>query len=851
MLMHRSLRAAFGLLLGLLSSFATLSIGFGASLLNRGQAPTATRGAAPAIALVGGRVLSPDCSEFVAATILIRDTTIVEVGDVMIPDDARRVDVSGMFITPGLIDARGSLWLSADSAREGASDGSLDVLDGVDPFDTSWREVVRQGVTSVYVQPAATGTLGGRGSVLRAGPATSATDVVVKRDVGAQAAIGVSGKSDTSRDRFGQYEQIKRSLEAAKKYDDEWKRHEESRAAPPKAEPPKTLTKTEPTKGATDATPKSPGAAKAPRRDPALDFLRRVIRREVPLRVEAHRDDDVNHALKLGEEFGIRLVIEGVSNPKAALTTLHSRRTPLVLGPFLQDGSVPESRQRPRDVLRALVADDVRWAIGTFGASPRSSRLLRAHAAAAIAQGVPATRVLRALTLDAASLLGVADKLGTIEKGKQADLAVFAGEPLDASVPVRLVFSQGAVLYEAEVRPVPAAPRADSRVLPTSLPPAYAIRTARFLTPTGQFEPRTLAVRDGNVIAIDAAASALSEVATFDVGDCVLSAGLIVAHSDLGNGRLIDESADADAAYLRAVDVYDGSQSRVRELTRGGFLGVAYAPGSSNVVAGSVGVVRPGASHPIAATEIGGKFVLTAAARRSERFPASLGGQFEFIAAVFAGQSPGTALFVPDAIGRQLGLERRRHVDTLLARERVAFFEADGAAEIEAALRIIERFKLRGVLVAPEDVRPFLDDIRRLGVGIIARPVRSADFDRYVDGLVAAARAGVPLAYGSGSANELRTTAAMLVSAGAPREASIQGLTSGAATLLGLPAGVGNIEPGRAADFVVWSGSPLDLAARPLAVIVDGKIVARSEPSAEAETPDRRPTTLVKRSDDK
>jgi hypothetical protein len=137
-------------------------------VIAEGETPARTK----ALALIGGRILTQTEAGAVEGTVLIRDGKISALGPaVAVPADATKMEVAGCVITPGLIDARGSLWLNPAAIRESASDGGLDVLDAVDPHDEDWKEVIRQGVTAVYVQPDNSGILGGRGAVLRVGPA--------------------------------------------------------------------------------------------------------------------------------------------------------------------------------------------------------------------------------------------------------------------------------------------------------------------------------------------------------------------------------------------------------------------------------------------------------------------------------------------------------------------------------------------------------------------------------------------------------------------------------------------------------------------------------------------------------
>jgi imidazolonepropionase-like amidohydrolase len=182
-----------------------------------------------------------------------------------------------------------------------------------------------------------------------------------------------------------------------------------------------------------------------------------------------------------------------------------------------------------------------------------------------------------------------------------------------------------------------------------------------------------------------------------------------------------------------------------------------------------------------------------------------------------------------------LDSERRRHVEALLDRKHAALFQVRDEAEIDVALQLIAKYKLRGVLLGAEEFRSFLPEIKRLEVGLIARPVRPADPHRYIDSLVAASQAGIPIAFGMGTGDQLRLTASLAVNSGMSREAALLALTGGAAQMLGMPPGIGRIEPGQPADLVIWSGSPLNLGATPLQVLVDGR-PWNAEPTATEET---------------
>src|SRR5262245_35263766 len=139
---------ALSLVLGALFA-AAMHRGF---VLGEVPAPAATT---PPLALVGAQIRTQtEAGDFVG-NIIIQSGKITAVGpNVPVPADAKRIELANHVITPGLIDARSVLWLSAGAAKEGGREATLNILDGVDPYAEDWREVARQGVTAVGVQPA-------------------------------------------------------------------------------------------------------------------------------------------------------------------------------------------------------------------------------------------------------------------------------------------------------------------------------------------------------------------------------------------------------------------------------------------------------------------------------------------------------------------------------------------------------------------------------------------------------------------------------------------------------------------------------------------------------------------------
>lgn len=777
--------------------------------------PNAPGPDAKPIALVGGLIRTmTDAGDFVG-TLVVRDGRIAALGpNEKPPADAQVIDVSKCVVVPGLIDAHGKLGLNSAAAREGGSSAALDIVDAVDPFDDDWKDAARQGVTAVYAQPG--GSLGGSGAVFRVGPTRTAEGLVLKSPAAVQAALGQAqaaaapagnpqlaealarlgiamprqqagpAPSSNSLTRFTQAEQLRNQIEAAR-------RHSENKSA---------------------------------RRDLPKELLARAVRKEIPIRLSVLHEDDIRNALKIANNFGLRIVWETIDKPVVIPDEFSALRSAIVVGPLT-------GRKLSADV-KKLMQDGRRWAIGTFGDDPRSTCGLRLQAAAAVAGGLPRDAVLRALTADAADILGVGDKLGRLAEGRGADLTVVAGDPLDPSAPVRMTISQGIVTHSAANAEPAQQPTSVEVNLPHPLPARYVLKTNRLLGESGEFAPGQIAVENGKFVA--AIPSSL-DVPTIDVGDAPVTPGLVA-----GNVVIESEpSPDADASHLRAIDGLSQDNGRIRSYRDGGFLSAIVAPGSNNVIAGAPSVIAT--TDLLRASDAGMKFVLTAAARDRERYPMSLGGQIEFIDQRLRGDAGESLLYVPAAVRTALLAERERVLRAVREQKAPAWFEAHNRAEVRDALRLIGDHKLRGVLLQPRQVEELTDEIRAAGVAVVLGPVRPQDSELALRGVVALAKANVPLSF-SGDEADLRASAATLVSAGVARPAARRALMGLPAAAFHLPPHTGKLASGESADFVVWTGDVLDTGSRPLAVVAQGQQVMAGkddEPRKRAALPPTEP----------
>ena len=879
---------------GLTTSRVGLVNGSQADEVAGGSEDSGNQDRASAILLVGGRVFTQGPAGVIEADVLVENGMIQRVGqNLRAPRHVRRIDARGMMVTPGLIDAQSALWTTGAAGSDDARDGSLNILDAVDIYDDSWEEAAARGVTAVYVQPGA-GVLGGKGAVLSVGPVSSLEDLLLLEDAALHGSIGSESN----------YETIKGVLEGAKKYGEAWKKYreflqEKSEKEQEEAAAVETRRGGRTGRGQRAAGQQATGERRAGQRtagrrqaetaaeasqeeqqveetvaepnEPEFDAVKevvlRVLEREVPLRLKAEKEEDLQFALTLADEFKICLVIEGAFEAHELTDDLAGRNVKYVLGPMFAAPAAPAQPAAMNDALRQIrrqypgiqipapaaapapTAEEKRpdewptsvtgmkpvWALGTFSTADRDARLLRLHAAEAVALGVNADEVLKAMTSGAAQVLGVADQVGSIETGKRADIVVFNGHPTDPATAVRIVLVGGQVVYEDEgAGAIAAGGEVVSKVeFPKVLPSRYALQSSRVLNESGQFGPMVILVEDGKIVRASNSRRRMRDVPVFDLGDAVVTPGLIQGHTDLGLGGEISQEGKADACYLRAADAYFPVGNKAGEaLQKEGFLAALLAPGDRNVLAGVCAVVRFDETSErgkyLVKADAGQKIVMSAGSRVAERFPVSLYGQVEFVSSALEGEMVDLYLYHSEAIQAQIDAERKQNMRSMQnGNGGRAFVVVENDLEVRAVLGLIDQYSLPVVLVGAAEVKGGFDRIKSKTMGIIAKAPGLGEFDRTFDSLVKASKAGVPVAFGFGKADEIRQAASRAVGLGMSRAAALKGLTSYAALLLGVEDQLGTIGEGYRADLVIWSGSPLDLRSEVKEVIVEGKVVRK------------------------
>ena len=171
-----------------------------------------------------------------------------------------------------------------------------------------------------------------------------------------------------------------------------------------------------------------------------------MLRREIPWRQHCHRADDIATALRLADEFGYDLVIDHGTEAHLLADVLAARDIPVIIGPLFTSRSKVELRNRSLANPGKLAAAGVTIAITTD--HPVVPINFLAHQAAlSVKHGLDRDTALRALTINPARIVGIDDRLGSIEPGKDADLVIWSGDPLDVLSRVERAFMDGAEIY--------------------------------------------------------------------------------------------------------------------------------------------------------------------------------------------------------------------------------------------------------------------------------------------------------------------------------------------------------------------------------------------------------------------
>ena len=382
-------------------------------------------------AIVNGIVYTMAGKVIENGTILIEAGKITAVGpNLEIPAGTEIIDAGGKFVMPGIIDAHTHIGVYEEGIGFEGADGNeltnpstphIRALDAINPLESGFKGAIAGGVTSVGTGPGSGNVIGGQAIAIKTWGKV-VDDMIIMEPLGLKIAFGenpkrvYSSQKKSPSTRMAVAAILRENLVAARNY----------------------MTKLE--KGKTDPD-------KAPDRDLKMEILVKVLNKEIPLRAHAHRADDIITAVRIAEEFDVRIVIEHCTEGHLIADFLAEKGIPAIVGPTLGTRPKVELVNTTFKTPGILHKAGVKVAL-TSDHPVFPVQQLPIAAALAHKDGLPEEEALKSITINAAEISGIAHRVGSIEVGKDADIVIFSGHPFDWKTQVEKTLIDGEIVYE-------------------------------------------------------------------------------------------------------------------------------------------------------------------------------------------------------------------------------------------------------------------------------------------------------------------------------------------------------------------------------------------------------------------
>jgi imidazolonepropionase-like amidohydrolase len=837
--------------------------------------PTAADVPAPAagpVAFKGARLLTAAGPAIDNGVLVIDKGKIVAVGpaDTAIPDGAKVIDASGKTIIPSLVDTHSHVGIYPKPAVPAHSDGNegsgavqsgLRAIDAIWPDDPGIRMAVAGGVTTANIMPGSGNVIGGQTLYVKLrGNSVEAMRIADMPVLGGlKMANGENPKNfNFTRGKMPPATRMKlaamqrEQFVKAQEYKKKWDAYRKAAVAGKDAPPPDT--------------------------DIGMETLVEVLVRKRTVHFHSHRADDLMTAVRLAEEFGFELVLQHATEGYRIADELARRKIPASLTLVDSPGGKMETAGLLEENAAVLARAGVLVAINTDDFITESRFFLRTGAIA-VRGGMTEDEALRAQTINPARMLHLESRLGSLEKGKDADFVVLSGSPYSIYTQVLETYIDGVKVFDrarhkdwtyqgggfafADPDRVPKAPAtlkpaatakapSDNGTAFRGSPARYAVRAGRLHTVgKGTIADGVVLVADGKVETVGRWGDVKVPEGVPVLTAAAVTPGLIDAHTcvpptgalNLPADQEQDEQSDPNQADLRVLDGFNPNEPLLEFLRREGVTVVRACPGRTNVIAGQAGIFRTyGPSAEKMTVRFPAAILVNLGESPKQAYPNKLPTTRMGTAALLRGA---LASAQSDLRKRDAAKDEEKRPPRNLKLEALAMalegkvpviFAAHRADDLDTALRVAKEFNLRAELDLASEAYLMTDRIAAANVPVVVhptmqRPSAMETLNTTLGNAAVLAGKKIPLAIGTGfegyvpKTRVLRHEAAMAMVNGLGFDGALRAVTLDAAKVLGIDDRFGSIEPGKAADLVLFDGDPFEHATHVTHTIQDGRVV--------------------------
>jgi imidazolonepropionase-like amidohydrolase len=371
-------------------------------------------------AIVGGKLFTISDGIIEDGTVVIEKGKLAAVGrreDIELNDDTEVIDASGQWVTPGLIDAHSHIGLFGEPSVWATSDGNemtdpitpqLRGIDSFNPDDPSIADVVEAGVTAVWTTPGSANVIGGTGFMVKLRGET-AREMAVPGTEQMKMALGENPKRVYGKEkqkfpatRMANAAALRTALVDAQNY----------------------LYKRERAQKEAEEEGKEPNL---PERNLKWEALGRVLTRDMKARIHCHRADDILTAIRIAREFDLDFALEHVTEGYKIAEILADEGVQAIVGPLFMGRGKMEIKDVTLENPGKLAEAGVHVSLQMDTTS--GTKWLPVATGLVVREGMEEEEAFRAITLNPAEVVGVDDRMGSLEVGKDADIAIFDGHP--------------------------------------------------------------------------------------------------------------------------------------------------------------------------------------------------------------------------------------------------------------------------------------------------------------------------------------------------------------------------------------------------------------------------------------